>query len=111
MQKTLKEYCSNASVHGVQYFTERRRHWTERCWWTIAIGLSIWFCGSLIENVWLKWCSDPVKMTMMEKPSPISSIPFPTVTICPETKTYKSKLDLTHLNEMPKEMWNLSEAE
>lgn len=77
----------------------------------IAIALSVWFCGSLIENVWVKWCNDPVKMTMAEKPSPISLIPFPTVTICPETKTYKSKLDLTHLNEMSKDMWNLTAAE
>lgn len=111
MQRLLAEYCSNASIHGVRYFTEQKRHWTERCWWIISICLSIWFCGSLIENVWIEWCDNPVKMTMTEKPLPISSIPFPTVTICPETKTYKSKLDLTHLNEMPKKMWNLSEVQ
>lgn len=26
----IVEFCSNSSVHGVRYFTEKRRHWSER---------------------------------------------------------------------------------
>lgn len=26
----IVEFCSNSSIHGVRYFSERRRHWTER---------------------------------------------------------------------------------
>lgn len=34
-------------------------------------------------------------MCFTEKPSPISKIPFPTVTICPETKAHISKFNVT----------------
>lgn len=110
MQKIFTEYLSYSSIHGVRYFAEKR-HWTEKCCWIISIGLSVWFCSTLIQNVWIKWRDTPVKMTMYEKQFTISAVPFPTVTICPETKVHRSKLDLERLYEVPKEMWNSTEAE
>lgn len=35
-------------------------------------------------------------MCFTEKPAPISRIPFPTVTICPETKAHVNKFDVTN---------------
>lgn len=29
-KKSFVEYCENCSIHGVRYFTERKRHWSER---------------------------------------------------------------------------------
>lgn len=111
MKKLFAEYCSYSSVHGVRYFVDEKRHWTERCWWIIAICFSIWFCGSSILSAWIKWHDNPILMAMNEKQIPISTIPFPTVTICPETKTHRAKLDLEYLYEVPKDMWNSTEAE
>lgn len=111
LSKVLSEYCSHSSIHGFRYCVEQKRHWTERCWWIIAIGVSVWFCSVLVQNVWIKWRDTPVIMAMNEKQLPISTVPFPTVTICPETKVHRSKLDLERLYEVPKEMWNCTEAE
>lgn len=111
MLKFLIEYCSISSLHGVRYLSERNRHWTEKWWWIIAIGLAMWFCSILIQTVWVKWREDPIKVIMSEKPLPISTIPFPTIIICPETKTHRKKLNLEHLYEVPKEMWNSSDVE
>lgn len=61
----------------------------------IAFGLSVLLCGSSIQNIWMKWRTYPVIMTLTERDSSIASIPFPMVTICPQTKTYQSKLDVT----------------
>lgn len=61
----------------------------------VAFGLSLCLCGLSIQDIWLKWHENPVTMSFTEKPLPISAIPFPTVTICPETKTYREKLDVT----------------
>lgn len=105
------DYCSNTTIHGVRYCTERRRHWTERCWWLIAIGLSVWFCGSSIRNIWIKWRDNPVTMSLTETLLPIPTVPFPTVTICPEIKTYKQKLDLTSLYGLKIDEWDLSDIE
>lgn len=89
------EFCSKTTIHGVRYFSERNRHWTERCWWIIAIGVSMYFCTFSIQKVWIKWRDNPVIMSVYESQIPISKIPFPTVTICPEIKTTHTKLDLT----------------
>lgn len=94
MRNFVMEYCSKTTIHGVRYFSERNRHWTERCWWIIAIGASMWFCGFSIQNVWKKWGENPVSMSVFERQIPISRIPFPTVTICPEIKTKRMKFDL-----------------
>lgn len=66
-----------------------------RFWWKVAFSVSVWLCGASIHNIWLKWHKNLVSMSFTEKPMPTSTIPFPTVTICPETKTYASKLNVT----------------
>lgn len=48
----------------------------------------------------MKWHNNLVKIDIDGKEDSISNIPFPTVTICPETKTYKDKLDFVSLFEL-----------
>ncbi|XP_055303111.1 pickpocket protein 28-like [Sitodiplosis mosellana] len=86
------ELCDNSNIHGVRYLSERLLHWSERCWWLIFVGLSLWICGSMIQNIWIQWDENPVSMQFTS--SEISAIPFPTVTICPEIKTNKQKFDV-----------------
>lgn len=45
--------------------------------------------------IWMKWHDNPVTIKITEKEVPISAIPFPTVIICPVTKNYKQKLNIT----------------
>lgn len=66
-----------------------------RIWWIIAFGLSLYFCGTLIHNVWIKWDQSPVIVSFAEKTTPVWAIPFPAVTVCPETKSYMNKLNFT----------------
>lgn len=49
-------------------------------------------------------------MSFTEAALPVSVIPFPTVTICPETKTYSEKLNLNTAFD-PEWGLNLSEIE
>lgn len=64
-----------------------------------AIALSFWLCSSSIHSIWIEWKEKPVKMSFSEEPVSISSIPFPTVTFCPETKVTRHKFKLSPLNE------------
>ena len=43
-------------------------------------------CGRLIFNIYQKWDTTPVIVSFAEKSTPVWQIPFPAVTICPETK-------------------------
>lgn len=72
-------------------------------------------CGKLILNVYVKWDQSPVIVSFAEKSTPVWEIPFPAVTICPETKANVSLLNFTGLyhqmmfNEHPP--YNISDDE
>lgn len=51
-------------------------------------------CGLNCYHIWTKWHDKPIKMSINEKGLRISAIPFPVVTICPQTKCTQDKLDL-----------------
>lgn len=46
-------------------------------------------------NVYTKWDQSPVIVSFAEKSTPVWEIPFPAVTICPETKTKMDFLNFT----------------
>lgn len=43
--------------------------------------------------MWIDWRGNP-SQTLPENPMPISAIPFPTLTVCLETKAYASKITI-----------------
>ncbi|GAB0097251.1 pickpocket protein 28 [Sergentomyia squamirostris] len=91
----FSDYCDNSSIHGVKYLGERRRPWTERVWWCIAFVLSISGCSIFIWSSWTKWNQSPVIVTFADKSTPVWQIPFPAITICPETKFKMEYLNFT----------------
>lgn len=91
----LKEFSENSTFHGVKYLGERRRHWIERAFWIIAFSVSVLGCSMMIGRIYVKWQHSPVIVSFAEKPTPMWKIPFPAVTICPETKVLSKFLNLT----------------
>lgn len=85
LKKSCVEFCATSSIHGFQYFGHSR-NWKEKCFWMLVFVVSLYFCGSMIYKAYVKWHETPVIVTISEKSTPIWSIPFPAVTICPETK-------------------------
>ncbi|XP_058461711.1 pickpocket protein 28-like [Malaya genurostris] len=89
------EYCSNSTIHGIKYFACKRRTIYEKIWWIVMFFVSLYGCGRLIQNVYRKWEQTPVIVSFSEKSTPIWQIPFPAVTICPETKVKSQYLNFT----------------
>jgi len=58
--------------------------------------LSIYTCGRSIINIWNKWDQSPVIVSFDEKSTPVWQIPFPAVTICPETKAKQTIFNFTN---------------
>lgn len=71
----------------MKYLGERKRHWIERAFWIIAFGFSVYGCSTMILKIYNKWQLSPVIVSFAEKSTPVWQIPFPAVTICPETKS------------------------
>lgn len=83
-----------------------------RLWWLMAFGVSVWLCAASIHNIWMKWQHNPTTITLTDKQFvPISTIPFPTVTICPESKAHAQKLNITAAFHALSEFGNLSDIE
>ncbi|KAG4070463.1 hypothetical protein HA402_005695 [Bradysia odoriphaga] len=93
--EAFQEYCSYSTIHGTKYLGETQRHWLEKIWWIVAFACALLGCGTLIFKLYIKWEESPVIVSFSEKSTPIYEIPFPSVTICPETKAKKNMIDFT----------------
>ena len=59
--------------------------------------LSVTGCAHLIFRTYKKWQSNPVIVSFDESAIPVSTIPFPAVTICPGTMFKKNVFNLTKI--------------
>lgn len=93
----FSDYSEISTIHGVRYMGEKKRHWSERLWWFIAVMSSIAVCSILVYQTWLKWQNTPVIVTFSEESTPVYDIPFPTVTICTDIKMKQTRLNYTDI--------------
>jgi amiloride-sensitive sodium channel len=49
----------------------------------------------LISTAWNKWHETPVIVTLSETTTPVWKVPFPAVTVCPQTKYRASTLNFS----------------
>ncbi|KAG4078929.1 hypothetical protein HA402_010881 [Bradysia odoriphaga] len=112
----VEEYCDNSTIHGVRYITKQDIHLFERFWWIVMVSCSMIGCAITISQSYRKWDHNPVIVTFSEKMTHLKHLPFPAVTICPETKSRKSIFDYrATLKKISYEagppLYNLSETE
>ncbi|GLH05324.1 Pickpocket protein 11 [Gryllus bimaculatus] len=106
----VETFCAQTSIHGLKYIGERRRPWPERLVWALAFALSLGASAVLIGRAWRRWQDSPVIVAMDERLSAVWEVPFPAITICPETRVRTDLFNYTdaHL----RWRWgNLSRAE
>jgi amiloride-sensitive sodium channel len=90
VRRYFKEYCEATSIHGFKYFGEDRSIF-ERLWWAVVFIICLSGCCFMIYTIYDKYERSPVIVTFATKETPIYKIPFPAVTICPESKAAKEK--------------------
>nr|XP_008193548.2 PREDICTED: pickpocket protein 28 [Tribolium castaneum] len=97
VREYFREYCNRTSVHGFQYFGEKKRTIFERIWWFIMFSACLAACTFSIYAVYKKWERSPVIVNFANRGTPIYEIPFPAVTICPEAKSDQNLFNFTKL--------------
>ena len=80
--KTLIEYASASTTHGIAYIFERGRWTFERIFWIIVVIIAIVFAINWSITAYENWQNDPVLTTIATTGLPIQDIPFPSITIC-----------------------------
>ncbi|XP_055840673.1 pickpocket protein 28-like [Episyrphus balteatus] len=68
-------------------------------------------CYHLINNIWYQRQNNPVIVTFNEKLTPVWDIPFPSVTICPETKSHMNIFNYTKVYHKVMALQNITEEE
>ena len=79
-------------------------------WWIVAFVLSAALCTYAIRNIWMKWQMRPVIVSFDDKSTPISTIPFPALTICSTNKFIKEKIDTELFDKIILEMGSNASA-
>lgn len=98
--RVFSEYSETSTVHGIRYLGEKRRHWSERVWWSLTVSISVLMCGWFIYQAWKKWHTSPVIISFAEDATPIASITFPTITICSDSLAKPTELNYTHIQNL-----------
>uniref|UniRef100_A0A2A4JK97 Pickpocket n=1 Tax=Heliothis virescens TaxID=7102 RepID=A0A2A4JK97_HELVI len=89
------EYTQSTSLQGLPFLTKEGLTITERIFWILTIIASLIMCGYLIKDVWTKWQTSPVIVTVSEQPVPVIKVPLPAITICPQAKCKLSAYNYT----------------
>lgn len=71
-----------------------------RVFWMVMCVIAAYLSCTMIHNSYMKWERDPVFVSLSEKSTPVWKIPFPAVTICPDVKASRSKINLTEIYQM-----------
>lgn len=80
-----------------QYVGGKNLHWSERIWWIVSIIISVIMCAYFIHKMFLK--ITPMVITFDSEYTPISEIPFPTVTLCNPIIVTPSTLNYTDISQ------------
>ena len=80
--RTLKEYSSASTTHGIAYVFEDDRLVIERVLWIIVIIIAIFFAALFSINAYTNWQDDPVLTSVGTTGLPIEKVLFPSITIC-----------------------------
>ncbi|KAK9883364.1 hypothetical protein WA026_001537 [Henosepilachna vigintioctopunctata] len=95
IKRHVRSYCEIASIQGLNYMVKDGVSWFERAWWIIVFILCIGGCSYMVFKIIDKWNTTPVLVSLATKETSIHEVPFPAVTICPETKISRSCLNYT----------------
>ncbi|CAH1647309.1 unnamed protein product [Spodoptera littoralis] len=98
VKELMLEYANNTTLHGLPYVTRSGLTRLEKVVWLIMFLASMFMCLFLISKVWLKWQTSPVIVTVSEQLVPVSMVPFPSVTVCPQSKCKVSVYNFTKMN-------------
>lgn len=80
--KTLIEYSSSSTTHGIFYIFERDRLVLERVLWFAVVIIAIMFAVSWSLLAYYEWQDVPMLTTISTTGLPIQDVPFPSITIC-----------------------------
>ncbi|XP_061724413.1 uncharacterized protein LOC133530509 [Cydia pomonella] len=97
LREVLMEFTSTSTLHGMHYLTERGLTRLEKIFWAILTVTSIFLCVWACSKAWYKWQYNSTIITVNEQLMFATEVPFPAVTVCPQTKVNQDRYNYTKL--------------
>lgn len=93
----LEDYCSKGDDENNTNRIVRQPNLNYRICWATLFSVSLYLCVTLIIAMYKKWelTITGEIVSFAQKPTPVWEIPFPAVTICPQTKSRQTKFNFT----------------
>ncbi|XP_050080483.1 pickpocket protein 28-like [Anopheles maculipalpis] len=95
LKHLAREYIASSSCHGMSYIVHPKVSIAERVCWSFVVVLSLSVCISAIVIGHQKWVEKPMIVSFSAKPIPVWKLPFPAITICPQTRIDVEKFNIT----------------
>ena len=80
--KSVSEYSSASSIHGLFYLSEDRREFYEKALWFIVVVSASLFAITSSIKAYNQWQDDPILTSIATTAYPVQNVPFPSITIC-----------------------------
>ncbi|XP_033224039.1 pickpocket protein 19-like [Belonocnema kinseyi] len=90
-------YCSHSSVHGMKYILDPELYTIERIIWLIIVFVSVSFTAQVIFQLATEFQAAPTVVVLESTSYKVSSLPFPSVTICPRDRVDWNK-EIVYVN-------------
>ncbi|XP_029036825.2 pickpocket protein 28-like [Osmia bicornis bicornis] len=91
VKNTIKQYCTNSSLHGLRYIGDSNLTILERVFWVISFSLAFLTAAYYIWFLYRKWVSTPIIISLSPESVSLSEFPFPSVTVCNMNNAKKSE--------------------
>ena len=82
LAKSLEDYASNATVHGISYVFDKTTSVVERFIWFIIVFAFGCIAILLVYKSYTDWQENQVITTLKTVAKPVSELKFPAITIC-----------------------------
>ena len=82
-----RNYCSESSIHGVEYILNKNHSKLGRFFWIVAVVVALSCTSGQLFKVLSQWFDKPVVTSLDTISLPIENIEFPAVTVCPQGST------------------------
>lgn len=83
--KNILEYCDDATIGVLKYISRRSSSKLGRIFWLLCVFIAFVCSIFLIEEGFKKFLKHKIAIKLSDNQNKVSEIPFPALTICPET--------------------------
>ncbi|KFB46467.1 AGAP011103-PA-like protein [Anopheles sinensis] len=95
MKNIAREYLASSSCHGMPYVVHPKLSIVERVCWSVMVVMSLCVCIAAIVIGHQKWNEKPILVSFSPTQIPIWQIPFPAITVCPQTRVDVESFNVT----------------